>query len=212
MVLPAGLSSVFLNDSADEPVDFRNELGASRPDALKVQTGEPWKVVRPVELPQQVIAFVHEPPQDLCLFVRRAQLIFTSENRAHHVVQQSSPENVADAEAVLGTCRDHGNHLVGDFEPLMLGGGDLLGGEEVGGADASEGTPVISVWSEPNSPVEHEPVSRLFHRTGGEDGTVEDLLGDVMVACDDETCLTQAESHQPLCLEELSCFGELVVC
>jgi hypothetical protein len=44
-------------------IHFGNEFGASEPDFLKVETSKPRKVVGPVELPQQLVTFLHELAQ-----------------------------------------------------------------------------------------------------------------------------------------------------
>jgi hypothetical protein len=46
-------------------IHFGNEFGASEPDFLKVETSKPRKMVGPVELPQQLVTFLHELAQML---------------------------------------------------------------------------------------------------------------------------------------------------
>jgi len=95
-------------------------------------------------------------------------------------------------------------HLSRDFCPLELGGLDLLGTEEVRGGYAAECAPVDTVWGKTDGTVEHETVCRFLDWTISKDRAGENLLGDIGVARDYGTCVSEAEGHEP---DGVACLG-----
>jgi len=90
------------------------------------------------------------------------------------------------------------NHLGGDLRALELRGFYLAGAEEVIRGDSPEASPVNSVRGEADGAVKHEAVCGFFDGTIGEDGAVENLLGHVGVARDDDTCVAETKGHEAL--------------
>nr|CAB3457671.1 unnamed protein product [Digitaria exilis] len=136
VAVPAG-GAVLVDDGADEAIDAGDEAVAACPGALQVEAGEPGEVVGPVELSQQVVAFVDEGPQlaGLGALLGRVQLqvVPPPEHRPHDVVQGPSPEHAADLDvAATGghAVPDGGGHLARDHGALRGGGGDLPRREE----------------------------------------------------------------------------------
>jgi len=198
--------AVRVDDAADEAVHERDEAVAPGPGALQVEAREPGEVVGPVELAQQVVAFVHEAPQlpRLGALLGRVQLqvVPPAEHRPHHVVQGPAAQDAADLEAGRGRRRRRqlllhgGDHLARDDGALRGGGGDLPRGEEVRGRHAAERAPVGAVGREADGAVEQEPVRGLLDGTVRERRAVEDLPRHVRVRGHHHPRAAEGERHQ----------------
>lgn len=79
------------------------------------------------------------------------------------------------------------------------------------GCDTTKGAPVHAVGSEADGAAEHQAVSRLFYGPVGKNRAVEDLFRDVWVGGDDDSCLAEAEGHEPLGVEPVGNGCELAV-
>lgn len=90
------------------------------------------------------------------------------------------------------------HHLIGNPQPLLLRSLNLFRAEEVGGGDFPQRRPVNAVGGEAHGAVEHQVVSGFVGGAVGEGGGVENLLGDVGVAGEEGSCLTEREGHEAL--------------
>ena len=194
--------TVLDDDVANEAVHPRDERGASGPGPLQVEAGEPREVVGPVELAEEVVAFVHQGLELRGLLaVRRQQVVPAAEHRPHDVVQRRALQEPArhdDGGGGRGRGHGHGvHHLARDDGALRGGGRDLARREEVRGRDAAERAPVGAVRGEADGAVEEEPVRGLLDGAVGEGGAGEQLPRDVGVGGDHHTGLAQRERHEP---------------
>ena len=78
---------MFGDDSGYEAVDFGDKVRASHVDLLWVKVSEKGKVVGPIESAQEVVAFVNESLKFVSFVVRGIELVFSSQNRAHHAAE-----------------------------------------------------------------------------------------------------------------------------
>lgn len=125
---------------------------------MNVEASKKWKMIRPVVHSEKVVTFLHHAKQFFDLLVLRAELILLPEHELHHVAQHGPPQNSANLHVSIGAFLKGGCHLVGDVGAVRSGGIDLLRGEEVGGGDPAEGSPVGAMGGEPDGSVEQEAV------------------------------------------------------
>ncbi|BAT09074.1 Os09g0528500, partial [Oryza sativa Japonica Group] len=215
---------MLVDDAGDEAVDAGDEAGAAGAGALQVEAGEPWEVVGPVELAEQVVAFVDEGPQlpDLVALLAgvQLQLVPPAEHRPHHVVERRAAQDAADLDGGAGggiaapaplLQLDGADHLARDDRALGRGRRDLPRGEEVRGRHPPQRAPVRAVGREPDGAVEQQPVRGLLHGAVGERRAVQDLPRHVRVRRHDHPRLPERQRHQPPRPRRLRRRGELPV-
>ena len=91
---------------------------------------------------------------------------------------------------------DGSEELGGFVLAVGLKGGEALGGEEVGGGDAAELSPVVAVGREADGAVEEEEPGGLLDGAVGEGGGGEKLPGDGGDGGEHDAGGAQAQGHE----------------